>query len=224
MGTARRSGRARGRPLGAPCPAPGRCRPAWGGTAATSSCPWVQRGTTGTPARQSQPGPEHPTCRDGGTAPAGHSRGRSSGQRDPSLRQGPSRAGRGRGQGLPVAVAGTHKHTDRDTCYINGCQHLPRQGGRRGCRGSGAAGNSPSPTSPSPPGPQQRGRDQRKRVNHHPPKPPQRPPPRCRVIGLAAPRTGVERGVGAEPVGHPPPIAPDSSSPYWESLGGAAQP
>lgn len=150
MGTAQRSGRARGRPLGAPCPAPGLCRPAWGHRChhlPSLGTKGLQRdhgdASTAEPAR-----PRASNLRDGGTAPAGHSPECSSGQRDPSL-AGPEPGGTGE-QGLPVAVAGTHRHTDRDTCYINGCQHLPRQGGSRGCRGSGAAGNPPAPRHPPP--------------------------------------------------------------------------
>lgn len=72
MGTAQGSRRARGRATRGPLPCSRGVQASLGCTAATSSSPWVQRvcrGDTGTPARQSQPGPEHPTCWVAGTAP-----------------------------------------------------------------------------------------------------------------------------------------------------------
>lgn len=56
-------------------------RPAWRCTAATFSSRWVQkvcRRDEGTTPRQSQPGPEHLTCRIAGTAATGRSPERSS--------------------------------------------------------------------------------------------------------------------------------------------------
>lgn len=211
-----------------------------GCTAATSSSPWVQRvcrGDTGTPARQSQPGLSIQPAGWPAPRPLTAARSAAPARGDPSLRQGLSRVGQGRGQGLPVAVAGTHNDTQTGTLATSMAASTSHDreaagaaGGPGGCR---LPVTSPAPASPSLPSPQQCGRDQLKRANHHPPKPPQRPPPRCRVIGLPAPRTGVEHGVGAEPVGHPLPTVPASSSPCWETsaratlggaLEGAAQP
>lgn len=195
-----------------------------GCTAATSSSPWVQRvcrGDTGTPARQSQPGLSIQPAGWPAPRPLTAARSAAPARGDPSLRQGLSRVGQGRGQGLPVAVAGTHNDTQTGTLATSMAASTSHDreaagaaGGPGGCR---LPVTSPAPASPSLPSPQQCGRDQLKRANHHPPKPPQRPPPRCRVIGLPAPRTGVEHGVGAEPVGHPLPTVPASSSPCWET-------
>lgn len=189
-----------------------------GCTAATSSSPWVQRvcrGDTGTPAQRASPAPSiqpagwpalHPAATAQSAAPA---------RGDPSLQQGLSRVGQGRGQGLPAAVAGTHNDTQTGTLATSMAASTSH-----GREAAGAAGDpgvpatprllitSPVPTSLSPPRTQQCFWDQWKRPNHHPPQPPQRPPPRCRVIGLPTPWTGLEHGVGAEPMGHPLPAAP----------------
>lgn len=207
-------------------------RASLGCTAATSPSPWVQRvcrGATGTPARQSQPGPEHPTCGMAAPCPP-------AGQRAPipPARPEPGAAEQGAG-GCRRRWLG-HTMTHRQGHLLHQWLPAPPTAGRqpglpgvRGCRHPSAPRHPPPHPLPGPSSAAGTGG----RANHHPPKPPQRPPPRCRVIGLPAPRTGVEHGVGAEPVGHPLPTAPRLSLPVLGdpsprhpggALEGAAQP
>lgn len=146
-----------------------------GCTAATSSSPWVQRvcrGDTGTPARQSQPGLSIQPAGWPAPRPLTAARSAAPARGDPSLRQGLSRVGQGRGQGLPVAVAGTHNDTQTGTLATSMAASTSHDreaagaaGGPGGCR---LPVTSPAPASPSLPSPQQCGRDQLKRANHHP--------------------------------------------------------
>lgn len=213
MGTAQRSRRAHGGHSELPPLLPG-CA----GQPGVHRCHLLQ--SLGTKSlqrgRQSQPGP---SIRPAGRPAPRPERLRPEGTVPPA---GPEPCGAGQGdrgcQGQWLGHTMTHRQGHLLHQWLPAPPTAGRQPGLPGVRGCWQPPGSPSPTSPSPPRPQQCGRDQWKRTNHHPPKPPQRPPPRCRVIGLPVPRTGSSTGwgrAGGLPAAHCPrlflPVPPRGS-------------